>query len=73
MVNIIGCALNLQWLEQSLVHLHWYEKEVRPGRKLGHLNLTDSDTLRLKENLRALVPQLPEEYAAAIDWASEKL
>ena len=73
MVNIIGCALNLQWLEQSLVHLHWYEKEVRPGRKLGHLNLTDSDTLRLKENLRALGPQLPEEYAAAIDWASEKL
>ena len=73
MVNIIGCALNLQWLEQPLVHLHWYEKEVRPGRKLGHLNLTDSDTLRLKANLRSLVAQLPEEYAAAIDWASEKL
>ncbi len=73
MVNIIGCALNLQWLEQPLVHLHWYEKEVRPGRKLGHLNLTDSDTLRLKDNLRALVPQLPEEYAAAIDWAGDKL
>ncbi len=73
MVNIIGCALNLQWLEQPLVHLHWYEKEVRPGRKLGHLNLTDSNLVRLKENLHALVRLLPEEYAPAIDWASEKL
>ncbi|MBS0854526.1 MULTISPECIES: 5-(carboxyamino)imidazole ribonucleotide synthase [unclassified Tatumella] len=73
MVNIIGCALNQQWLEHALVHLHWYEKEVRPGRKLGHLNLTDSDRTRLISALRALVPQLPDEYAAAIDWATEKL
>ncbi|UMP86888.1 hypothetical protein MJ563_06905 [Klebsiella pneumoniae] len=20
------------------MHLHWYDKEVRPGRKVGHLN-----------------------------------
>lgn len=73
MVNLIGVALDTEWLSHPLVHLHWYEKEVRPGRKLGHLNLTDSDTSRLTENLSALVPQLPEEYAAAIAWATEKL
>lgn len=73
MVNLIGCALDTQWLSQPLVHLHWYDKEVRPGRKLGHLNLTDSHTLRLQQELRALACRLPAEYAAAIDWACEKL
>lgn len=73
MVNLIGTPLNDQWLIHPLVHLHWYEKEVRPGRKLGHLNLTDSDAARLTDNLSALVEQLPEEYADAVRWATEKL
>jgi len=73
MVNLIGTAVNIDWLQQPLVHLHWYDKEVRPGRKVGHLNLTDSDTARLRAALNALVPQLPEEYASGIAWAVEKL
>lgn len=39
MINLIGTDVNPQWLSEPLVHLHWYEKEVRPGRKVGHLNL----------------------------------
>ncbi|MDF9909551.1 5-(carboxyamino)imidazole ribonucleotide synthase [Pantoea agglomerans] len=73
MVNLIGTDVNLSWLQQPLVHLHWYDKEVRPGRKVGHLNLTDSDTERLRAALNALVPQLPEAYASGIAWAVEKL
>ncbi|MHA6310493.1 MULTISPECIES: 5-(carboxyamino)imidazole ribonucleotide synthase [Pantoea] len=73
MVNLIGTAVNIDWLQQPLVHLHWYDKEVRPGRKVGHLNLTDGDTARLRAALNALVPQLPEEYASGIAWAVEKL
>jgi len=73
MVNLIGTDVNLNWLQQPLVHLHWYDKEVRPGRKVGHLNLTDSDAGRLKTALNALVPLLPEEYASGIAWAVEKL
>lgn len=73
MVNLIGTALNRDWLQQPLVHLHWYEKEVRPGRKVGHLNLTDSDGTRLKAALDALLPMLPPEYASGIAWATEKL
>ncbi|MFH8133734.1 5-(carboxyamino)imidazole ribonucleotide synthase [Pantoea osteomyelitidis] len=73
MVNLIGTAVNIDWLQQPLVHLHWYEKEVRPGRKVGHLNLTDSDSARLKATLNALVPMLPPEYASGIAWAVEKL
>lgn len=73
MVNLIGTDVNVDWLQQPLVHLHWYDKEVRPGRKVGHLNLTDSDQASLAAALNALVPLLPEEYASGIAWAVEKL
>lgn len=73
MVNLIGTDVNVAWLQQPLVHLHWYDKEVRPGRKVGHLNLTDSDQARLAAALNALVPLVPEEYASGIAWAVEKL
>ncbi len=55
MINLIGSDLNYDWLKLPLVHLHWYDKEVRPGRKVGHLNLTDSDTSRLTATLEALI------------------
>ncbi|KGT87204.1 phosphoribosylaminoimidazole carboxylase [Erwinia typographi] len=73
MVNLIGTAVNQAWLNQPLVHLHWYEKEVRPGRKVGHLNLSDVSQPALQAALNALVPQLPEEYASGIAWAVAKL
>ncbi|MCZ4059045.1 5-(carboxyamino)imidazole ribonucleotide synthase [Pantoea sp. LMR881] len=73
MINLIGTDVNYSWLAQPLVHLHWYDKEVRPGRKVGHLNLTDSNQERLKAALAALVPQLPADYASGITWAVEKL
>jgi 5-(carboxyamino)imidazole ribonucleotide synthase len=73
MVNLIGTDVNNEWLSQPLVNLHWYEKEVRAGRKVGHLNLNDANPLLLKDNLQALVPMLPAEYASGIAWALEKL
>ena len=73
MVNLIGTDLNTDWLQQPLVHLHWYDKEVRAGRKVGHLNLTDSDPARLTNALNALVPLLPDAYASGIAWAVAKL
>lgn len=72
MVNLIGTELNTGWLHQPLVHLHWYDKAVRPGRKVGHLNLTDTDATRLTAALNALVPLLPPEYESGIAWAVEK-
>ncbi|MEK6307290.1 MAG: 5-(carboxyamino)imidazole ribonucleotide synthase [Pantoea dispersa] len=72
MVNLIGTDLNTDWLQQPLVHLHWYDKEVRAGRKVGHLNLTDSDPARLTAALNALVPLLPDAYASGIAWAVAK-
>ncbi len=73
MINLIGTALNYAWLKLPLVHLHWYDKDVREGRKLGHLNLNDSDTDRLSASLEALIPLLPPEYTSGIAWAQSKL
>ena len=73
MINLIGTDLNYDWLKLPLVHLHWYDKEVRAGRKVGHLNLNDSDTGRLSATLEAMIPLLPPEYASGIVWAQSKL
>ncbi|MFT4465375.1 MAG: 5-(carboxyamino)imidazole ribonucleotide synthase [Sodalis sp. (in: enterobacteria)] len=73
MVNIIGSDVNTDWLADSLVHLHWYEKEVRAGRKVGHLNLTHPDSAALSRSLQRLATLLPAEYQNGIDWATQKL
>jgi len=73
MINLIGTDLNYDWLKLPLVHLHWYDKEVRPGRKVGHLNLNDGDIPRLSATLEAIVPLLPPEYASGIAWAQATL
>ncbi|ELY4518248.1 5-(carboxyamino)imidazole ribonucleotide synthase [Cronobacter muytjensii] len=73
MVNLIGSDLNYDWLKLPLVHLHWYDKEVRPGRKVGHLNLSDNDPALLDATLEALAPLLPPEYASGIAWAQALL
>ncbi|MBE8813066.1 5-(carboxyamino)imidazole ribonucleotide synthase [Serratia marcescens] len=73
MVNLIGTAVNEQWLSLPLVHLHRYEKEVRPGRKVGHLNLNDPSAADLRQALQALAPLLPGEYQSGLAWAQQKL
>ncbi|CAJ0993061.1 5-(carboxyamino)imidazole ribonucleotide synthase [Pantoea sp. Nvir] len=72
MLNLIGVSINNDWLKQPLVHLHWYDKEVRPNRKVGHFNLTDSDSKRLTIALKELVTILPPEYSSSISWAIDK-
>ncbi|MDF7680111.1 5-(carboxyamino)imidazole ribonucleotide synthase [Enterobacteriaceae bacterium ESL0689] len=73
MLNLIGCDLNYDWLTLPLVHLHWYDKTVTPGRKVGHLNITDYDPDRLQATLEALKTHLPAEYRAIISQAQALL
>ncbi|QZN94567.1 5-(carboxyamino)imidazole ribonucleotide synthase [Symbiopectobacterium purcellii] len=73
MINLIGTDVNSAWLALPLVHLHWYDKEVRPGRKVGHLNLTHSDRTQLQHTLQSLVPLLPEAYHSGLQWAQATL
>ena len=73
MVNLIGTELNTHWLSLPLVNLHWYEKEVRPARKVGHLNLSDPNPALIAQTLADLIPLLPDEYHSGIAWAQAKL
>lgn len=62
MVNLIGAEGEVglaqienqdKLLEIPGVYLHWYAKEeTRPGRKMGHITLVDTDLGRLKSNIK---------------------
>src|SRR5690606_15042651 len=43
MVNLVGVERNDQWLAVPGTELVWYGKEVLPGRKVGHINVTHPD------------------------------
>ncbi|MGQ0286229.1 5-(carboxyamino)imidazole ribonucleotide synthase [Pasteurellaceae bacterium 22721_9_1] len=73
MVNLIGTEHNPQWLNTPFSQLHWYGKEVRPGRKVGHINLTHIDKNVLIAQLNKLSKELPEDYQSGINWAIAKL
>lgn len=62
MVNILG----LDQLPDALLtipglHLHWYGKTARPGRKMGHINLSADTTKQLAERFTQLMALLPAE------------
>ena len=73
MVNLIGTEHNPQWLNTPFSQLHWYGKEVRPGRKLGHINITHTDKTIIIQQLEKLRHELPEDYQSGLNWAIEKL
>jgi 5-(carboxyamino)imidazole ribonucleotide synthase len=47
MVNLLGLAISeydyqqrlLRLQQLSQIHVHWYDKQPRPGRKLGHVTV----------------------------------
>ncbi|KGQ70838.1 phosphoribosylaminoimidazole carboxylase [Chelonobacter oris] len=73
MVNLIGTEHQPQWLGIPFSQLHWYGKEVRSGRKVGHINLSHPDKAVLIESLRRLAPLLPADYLSGLSWAVGKL
>lgn len=73
MVNLIGTVHNPNWLATEFSQVHWYGKEVRSGRKLGHINLTHPDKQQLIRSLEKLRQDLPEDYQSGLNWAISKL
>ncbi len=73
MINLIGMERDNRWLGVDGAELYWYGKTVRPGRKLGHINLSPADPSTLRRGLEQLRPLLPQDYAATIAWVLEKL
>ncbi|MCL1036271.1 5-(carboxyamino)imidazole ribonucleotide synthase [Shewanella submarina] len=73
MVNLIGVDHDSNWLSIPGAELYWYNKEVRPGRKVGHLNLDASDNAEVIDALLALQTWMPEQYQAPLSWIMNEL
>lgn len=68
MVNLIGIDKDNRWLSLANAELFWYDKEVRPGRKVGHLNLSVLDKNALADSIARLQQWMPAQYQAPLMW-----
>jgi 5-(carboxyamino)imidazole ribonucleotide synthase len=73
MVNLIGVDFCERWAEVPGADVYWYDKEVRPGRKVGHINFCNSDLSQLKASLRNLEKLLPENYSEVVSWLTNNI
>ena len=58
MVNLLGCMPPALLPGGASAHLHLYNKTVRPGRKVGHINLIDKDRNRLERTMDDVVAKI---------------
>lgn len=74
MVNILGEDTLPEAIHSlSGCHVHWYGKDKRAGRKMGHINVTANDKAALKAQLLALSELLDEAAFPALKPAAEAL
>lgn len=73
MVNLVGTDPDNQWLAVPGAELVWYGKEVLPGRKVGHINITNTDITQISNSLERLRPLLPAHYSGVLDWLQRHL
>lgn len=67
MINILGeDSLPCELLAMDGVHIHWYGKEKRTGRKMGHTNVCGDYSGELQRKLRALADVLDKEAFPAV-------
>ena len=73
MINLIGIDYNLAWLALPGAEVFWYGKDVRPMRKVGHINFSMAHQVQLLDSLKSLQATLPDWYQPALDWAINEL
>ncbi|MCE2573822.1 5-(carboxyamino)imidazole ribonucleotide synthase [Motilimonas eburnea] len=74
MVNLLGEAqVDNQVLAIPSVAIHWYNKENKPGRKMGHINASAYDKPALKQKLLDLQQLLPASTHQGISAVLNKL
>lgn len=74
MVNILGeDRLPTGVLKEQACHIHWYGKDKRPGRKMGHINVSASSYFELSEQLLILSEILDEASFPALKSYAIKL
>jgi len=67
MINILGeDSVPNSVLEMAGCHIHWYGKEKRPGRKMGHINVCGDYSGELQRNLCALADVLDKQAFPAV-------
>ena len=54
MLNLLGLELDQNVQMEDGASLNWYNKSVRPGRKVGHIVIQDADTDNVRERLLRL-------------------
>jgi 5-(carboxyamino)imidazole ribonucleotide synthase len=74
MINVLGQAsINQQVLSISDVKSHWYGKEQRAGRKMGHINVSAETNAALAKKLLQLAEMLPEQDYPGIKSTAQRL
>ncbi|MEZ9786312.1 5-(carboxyamino)imidazole ribonucleotide synthase [Vibrio breoganii] len=67
MINILGeDTLAEELLSMSQAHIHWYGKEKRPGRKMGHINVCGNDQADLEQQLQSIAQWLDADAFPAL-------
>ena len=61
MVNLLGIEAPKDIVSQSNVQHHVYNKSLRPGRKVGHLNLVSDDRAALESQVQRIRDSLYED------------
>jgi 5-(carboxyamino)imidazole ribonucleotide synthase len=74
MVNIIGVSsFSKNLIGIPGVHLHWYGKEVREKRKMGHINVTANSYADLGKKFEQLGEFLPMQHFPRLLTQASKL
>ncbi|MDX3773936.1 5-(carboxyamino)imidazole ribonucleotide synthase [Chromatiaceae bacterium AAb-1] len=74
MVNILGTdTVPPAILAIPGLHLHWYGKTRRAGRKMGHINLSAPDNTGLAQQFRQLISLLPAADFPELDIMARRL
>lgn len=58
MINLLGCTAPEKLASHPHAHVHLYNKTLRSGRKMGHINLLYQDSSELSSNLNSALTQL---------------
>ncbi|MEZ8101678.1 5-(carboxyamino)imidazole ribonucleotide synthase [Vibrio bivalvicida] len=67
MINILGeDTLENELLAMDGIHIHWYGKEKRAGRKMGHINVCGDYSGELQRKLCAIAKLLDKQAFPAI-------
>jgi len=72
MINLLGIdSLPEAIYSMHDTHIHWYGKEKRPGRKMGHINIRAENKTALLAQLNAVAQCLPESEFSGLTEAIE--